>query len=200
MPYPNETIRHEKIRQVDYNKELFASVLKNRWHIYQNRPIRDITELFAVLRRIVNSDPSRLQRIENLLQEHPKIVIFYNFNYELEILRRLETKIEVAELNGWKHEEIPQTASWVYLVQYVAGSEALNIVETNTVVYYSLTYSYKSWEQSHGRIDRLNSPFTDLYYYILKSKSPIDHAIWQSLKAKKSFQPNNFPINLLKGD
>lgn len=199
MPYPNETIRHEMIRQVSYNKELFDSVLKNRWHIYQNRPIRDVTELFAVLRRVVNSDPSRLRKIEFLLQEHPKIVIFYNFNYELEILRRLEALTTVAELNGHKHEEIPSESSWCYLVQYVAGSEALNIVETNTVIYYSLTYSYKIWEQSHGRIDRLNSPFTDLYYYILRSQSVIDKAIWQSLKAKQNFQPNNFPIEQLKG-
>ena len=198
MPYPNETIRHEMIRQVSYNKDLFQSVLKNRWHIYQNRPIRDISELFGVLRRVVNSDPSRLKRIESLLEEHPKIVIFYNFNYELDILRRLESLTTIAELNGHKHEEIPSESSWCYLVQYVAGSEALNIVETNTIIYYSLTYSYKIWEQSHGRIDRLNSPFTDLYYYILRSQSAIDKAIWQALKAKKSFQPNNFPLEELK--
>lgn len=198
MRYQNETVRHNMIHQVDYNEELLASVIKNRWHIYNNRPIRDITELFAVMRRIVNSDPSRLRKVENLLEKHPKLVIFYNFNYELDILRRLEDRTTIAELNGWKHEEIPQESSWAYLVQYVAGSEALNIVETDTVLFYSLTYSYKLWEQAHGRIDRMNSPYLDLYYYTLRSKSVIDTAIWRNLSAKKSFQPTHFPLEKLK--
>jgi len=200
MRYPNETVRHSSTLTVSHNEELVKSVIKNRWHIYQNRPIRDITELFAILRRVVNSDPSRLKTIEELLAKHSRMVIFYNFNYELDILRRLEGLVTVAELNGWKHEEIPQEGSWAYLVQYVAGSEALNIVETDTVVFYSLTYSYKIWEQAHGRIDRLNTPFVDLYYYTLRSKSVIDTAIWRSLKAKKSFQPARFPIESLKGE
>ncbi len=163
MRYQNETIRHQMIRQVEHNEEVFQTVLKNRWHIYENRPIRDIAELFGILRKIINSDPSRLRKIESLLQEHPKLIIFYNFNYELDILRRLEKKVDVAEWNGHKHEEIPQSDSWVYLVQYIAGSEAWECVETNAIVFYSLTYSYKLWEQAHGRIDRLNTPFTDLY-------------------------------------
>ncbi len=197
MRYQNETVRHQMIQQVDHNDELFKSVLKNRWHIYENRPIKDIAEVFGVLRKVVNSHPSRLRKIEKLLEQHPKLVIFYNFNYELDILRKLEEKVDVAEWNGWKHEEIPTSDSWVYLVQYVAGSEAWECTETNAIVFYSLTYSYKLWEQAHGRIDRLNTPFTDLYYYILRSKSPIDMAIWRALKAKKNFNVNTYPIESL---
>lgn len=199
MRYPKETIRHEMIRNVEHDKELLADVIKRRWDIYKDKPMRDITELFSIMRKVVNSDPSRVRTIEGLLKEHPKIVIFYNFNYELDILRTLEDKATVAELNGWKHEEIPETASWVYLVQYVAGSEALNIVETDTVVFYSLTYSYKLWEQAHGRIDRLNTEFVDLFYYILRSNTVIDTAIWRSLRNKKNFQPAKFDIEKLKG-
>lgn len=197
MRYANETIRHETIVPVAHNEDLLRSVIKNRWHIYQNKPIRDITELFGVLRRVVNSDPSRIRKVEDLLKKHKKLVVFYNFNYELDILRRLETLTTVAELNGHNHDPIPSGSSWCYLVQYIAGSEALNIVETDTIVFYSLTYSYKNWEQSHGRIDRMNTPFTDLYYYILRSKSVIDMAIWRSLKAKKNFQPEQYPIEFL---
>jgi hypothetical protein len=186
------------IRNVQHNEDLFQSVVKNRWHIYQNRPIRDITELFGVLRKIVNSDPSRLRRLERLLEQHPKIVVFYNFDYELEILRRLSDRVEIAEWNGHKHEEIPKSDSWAYLVQYVAGSEGWNCTETDTICFYSLTYSYKMWEQAHGRIDRLNTPFTDLYYYILRSTSTIDMAIWRSLKAKKNFNAAKYPIEGLK--
>lgn len=204
MPYDKLTVRHTVTRPVEYNEELVRSVIKNRWHIYQNRPIRDVAELFALLRRIVNTDPSRVREIEELLGMHPKMVIFYNFNYELERLRNLgleladrDTPVTLAEWNGHKHELIPETDSWLYLVQYVAGSEAWECTETDTIVFYSLTYSYKLWEQSHGRIDRLNTPFTDLFYYILRSKSVTDAAVWQSLKAKKNFNVANYPMESL---
>ena len=191
MYYPKETTRISRHMPVEYNKELYDSVVKNRWHLYQNRPIKDIAELFGVLRRVVNSDPTRVRTIEELLEKHPKMVVFYNFNYELDILRRLGEKTAIAEWNGWKHEEIPTADSWLYLVQYVAGSEGWNCVETDTIAFYSLTYSYKNWEQAHGRIDRLNSPFTDLFYYDLRSKAGIDVAIWRALKAKKNFNVNS---------
>jgi hypothetical protein len=135
MRYPKETIRHERSLTVKHNEKLVQSVIKNRWHIYQNRPIKDVTELFGVLRRVVNSDPNRISMIEELLVEHPKMVVFYNFNYELEALRRLDDITTIAEWNGHKHEEIPTTDSWLYLVQYVAGSEGWNCVETDTVVF-----------------------------------------------------------------
>ena len=200
MRYPKETVRHSVTSRVEYNEELYKSVVKNRWHIYQNRPIRDIAELFGVLRRVVNSDPSRVQKIEELLEKHPKMVVFYNFNYELDALRRLEDKVKIAEWNGWKHEEIPVGDSWLYLVQYVAGSKGWNCVETDTIVFNSLTYSYKNWHQAHGRIDRMNTPFIDLFYYALRSKSGIDGAIWHSLTAKKNFNVNSYPIGKLNTD
>jgi hypothetical protein len=198
MPYPKLTTRHSKTYYVDYNKELLQSVIKNRWHIYANRPIRDIAELFLVMRRIVNSDPSRVRAVRELLEEHEKLVIFYNFNYELEALRALQSEITVSEWNGHKHEEIPTDNRWIYLVQYVAGSESWNCIETDTIVFYSLTYSYKNWEQAHGRIDRLNTPFANLFYYTLRSRSIVDAAIWRSLNAKKNFNILNFDVEKLK--
>jgi hypothetical protein len=200
MPYPKLTVRHARTKIVEYNEELLQSVIKNRWHIYHNRPIKDITEFWFVMRRVINSDRSRLRMVREILTMHPKIVVFYNFDYELEILRRLEDITTVAEWNGHKHEEVPKTDSWVYLVQYVAGSEAWECTETDTIVFYSLTFSYKNWEQAHGRIDRMNTPFTDLYYFILKSKSVLDNYIWKSLKAKQNFNVNNIPESTFKLD
>jgi hypothetical protein len=197
MPYPKLTVRHSKTIWVDYNKELLENVMKKRWHLYQDRPIRDIAELFIVMRRVINSDPSRVKALRELLTEKPKIVVFYNFDYELDALRRLQDVTEVSEWNGHKHEDIPQGDSWVYLVQYVAGSEGWNCTETNTIVFYSLTYSYKNWEQAHGRIDRLDTPFIDLYYYILRSRNPVDNAIWRSLKSKKNFNTSQFEMDTL---
>lgn len=198
MPYPKLTVRHDKTIYVSFNEDLLRHVYKKRWHLYANRPIRDIAELFLVMRRVINSDPSRVRALRKLLETHPKMIVFYNFDYELEALRALESVTTVAELNGHKHEDIPQTDKWLYLVQYVAGSEAWNCVETNAIVFYSLTYSYKNWEQAHGRIDRMNTPFIDLFYYVFRSKNFVDNAIWASLKLKKNFQTSDFDFKEIK--
>lgn len=193
MPYSKQTVRHTKTVKAGYDLELMEQVAKKRWHIYEERPIRDMAEMFAVGRRLVNTDKSRLRALRRLLKTHPKIIVFYNHNPELEVLRTLERVTTVAEWNGHKHEPIPtESDSWVYLVQYAAGSEGWNCTDTDAIAFYSLTYSYKYWEQAHGRIDRMNTPFTNLYYYIFRSDSFIDRMIMASLKAKKNFNVGAF--------
>lgn len=329
MPYERHTTRHTKVVQVDHDKELFEKVVDKRWHVYEERPLRDVAELFGVMRKVVNSDTSRIRALRQVLDSHPKVIVFYNFDYELEVLRALgsdstkhsttlpvseesvpeyieksktppwetcslncpkcqtthdgqtlltqqtnlrdssesssslgsgtgfsmsheasdlcgqeggtvgsrrsdeecldglsdskkrdslsptdpcgscepqpENKFglamkesastfSIAEWNGHKHEEIPQTDSWVYLVQYVAGAEAWNCIDTDAIVFYSLTYSYKNFEQAKGRIDRMNTPFKDLYYYLFVSDSLIDKAIVRSLKSKKSFNEKDLRV------
>src|SRR5436190_158953 len=192
MPYEKETVRHSKTVEVGYDREKLDEITKRRWNIYEDKPIKDVAEMFRVGRQLVNSHPSRLRAIRRLLKAHKKLIVFYNFDYELEILRRLQDVTTVAEWNGHKHEEIPKTDSWVYLVQYLAGSEGWNCTETDAIAFYSYTYSYKNWEQGHGRIDRMNTPYRDLWYYSLKSSSIIDAAIRASLKAKKNFNVASF--------
>jgi hypothetical protein len=187
MRYERETVRHSQTVHVDYDVELLERVIKKRWHVFEDRPIRDIAELFGVMRKVVNSDGSRVEAVREILKKHPKVIIFYNFNYELEALRKLSETHRVAEWNGHKHEPIPTGDSWVYLVQYVAGSEGWNCIETDTTIFYSLTYSYKNWEQAHGRIDRLNTEFVDLWYFTLRSSSVMDTMVWRALKNKQSF-------------
>ena len=314
MPYQKHTKRHIHVVDVEHDSDVAKQVLEKRWHVYEDRPLNNIAEMFLVLRKVNNSDPSRLEVIRCLMEKHPKLIIFYNFNFELEILRELafqtmksmdvdghtivqnekerllgtspmssdaqiaeathlctspkatgwkstgwkstltsnhgsETKSDtsseknsierrssvtkrplttsqstttstvsgmkketggsledlteqsgtqttqsfaIAEWNGQKHQEIPKTDRWVYLVQYTAGSEGWNCVETDAIALYSLSYSYKATHQSMGRIDRLNTPYTDLHYYILKSNSFIDDAVWKSLKSKKSFNESSY--------
>jgi len=339
MPYLRTTVRTTKDVLVDYDVELFEKVVKKRWHVYENRPLRDVSELFSVMRKVVNSDESRLTAIQSLMSTHPKLIVFYNFDYELEILRglkdecwdlalshpgesfevkelspselqrelrlnsssgseelspmRSETRsdektseclnapqkssklqcstetdflqeslelqnsmdgtssekkspeslsgreciskpqdltetlatgsttdsdlsgstttersgglsstcsgsetygesFEMAEWNGHKHQQIPETDRWVYLVQYVAGAEGWNCTETDTMLFYSLTYSYKNYHQAKGRIDRLNTPYTELFYYVLRSNSMIDNAVWRSLNEKRDFNESKF--------
>jgi hypothetical protein len=189
MPYEKHTTRHLVAEPVDHDEVTFARVWKRRWNVYENCPLIDAAEMHRIGRKVVNSDPSRLDVLEALSVKHPKMIIFYNFDYELEALRTLMPRLDivVAEWNGHRHEPVPGTERWLYLVQYQAGAEGWNCTETNAVAYYSLTYSHKLFEQSQGRIDRLDTPFEDLYYYILMSTAKIDQLIWRALLSKKSF-------------
>lgn len=196
MPYARHTTRHLRDVTVDYDQDLMNLVVKRRWHVYEERPLRDMAEMFLVMRKVVNSDPSRLGEVLKIHDKHKKVILFYNFDYELMALRGVLNVMNIpfAEWNGHKHEELPSGDSWVYLVQYVAGSEGWNCVTTDCVVFYSLTYSYKNFEQAQGRIDRLNQPKNDLWYYILLSESRIDKAIRRALAHKQSFNESKSGI------
>lgn len=187
MPYVRHTTRIVEEIKCEHSVELMKEVTEKRWHVFEKRPLRDVSELYSVARKVVNSSGSRLDAVRTLMETHPRLIVFYNFDYELEILRGLGEDVQIAEWNGHKHQAIPDGDRWVYLVQYVAGSEGWNCVATDATVFFSLTYSYKIWHQAFGRIDRLNTPFTELFYYVLLSDSWIDRAIMKSLKAKKSF-------------
>lgn len=192
MPYLKHTKPIMNWMPVGYDKDLFRRVYKERWHVYEDRPIKDVAELFRVMRRVVNSDPSRVEMIQMLMKMHNRLIIFYNFNYELDILRGLGKEIGVYEWNGHKKESLPDCEKWLYLVQYVAGAEGWNCTTTDAMVLYSLTYSYKNFLQARGRIDRLDTSFTKLYYYIFVSNSVIDRAIRNSLASKKNFNERKF--------
>ncbi|QXO14688.1 DNA helicase [Gordonia phage Runhaar] len=190
MPYSRHTVRHLHNVVCQHDVETMRVVMEKRWHPIEMRPLRDIGEMFAMMRRVAYSDLSRKAKVFELLQKHPKLIVFYNFDYELEILRTLADDLKdwkVAEWNGHKHEPVPTGDRWVYLVQYVAGAEAWNCVETDAICFYSQTYSYRNFEQAQGRIDRLNTRFKDLHYYILTSTSMIDKAISKALRNKESF-------------
>jgi hypothetical protein len=186
MPYERHTTRHLSIVPCEYSQDQTKLVIKSRWDPFKEQPLRGAAEFYALLRKIANMDPSRLERVRELMQKHPRLIIFYNFNYELELLRTLDHP-HMAEWNGHKHEQIPETDSWIYLVQYTAGAEGWECTRTDAMVFYSQTYSYKQWEQAFGRIDRLNTPYTDLYYYLLMSKSMIDVSIRRAMKEKRDF-------------
>lgn len=193
MPYAKETTRFLNWLPVDYDVDAYKKLGVDRWNTYEDRPIKDAAELWRLRRRLVNSDPSRMDMVRWALKLHPKLIVFYNFDYELEALRSLGNEnYEIHEYNGHHHDSVPQSESWVYLVQYVAGAEAWNCVTTDAMLLYSLTYSYKNFEQVQGRIDRLNTQFKSLYYYILVSNSLIDRGIKGNLGVKKSFNEAKF--------
>jgi hypothetical protein len=189
MDFKRPTISHHNDVSVKYNIEKYKTAMRTRWDPYKNEPIQQASGLCYVLRRIINEDEARQVALLEIFENHPKLVIFYNFDYELDILKEIcyGNKVEIAEWNGHKHQPIPTSKSWVYLVQYTAGCEGWNCITTDTIVFYSQNYSYKVMQQAAGRIDRLNTPFKDLYYYHLKSRSGIDLAISKALSEKKQF-------------
>ena len=203
MDFTRQTVSHHEDIFVDYDKKLYRDVTKTRWDPFKNEPIQQASGLCYVLRRIVNTDESRVVALLEILEKHPKAIIFYNFDYELEMLKQIFfcsdesdpdpiTGFDVAEWNGHAHQPVPEGKRWVYLVQYTAGCEGWNCITTDTIIFFSQNYSYKVMEQARGRIDRMNTPYIDLYYYHLKSRSGIDLAISKALHEKKKFNEKKF--------
>lgn len=194
MDFKRDTIPHHEDIYVDYDVKTYKDIMKRRWDIWKDEPIINASGLCYALRKVVNTHESRLEKLLHIFKEHPKMIVFYNFDYELELLKNLDygKNVKVSEWNGHKHEPTPNTDKWVYLVQYTAGAEGWNCITTDTIVFFSQNYSYKIMHQSAGRIDRLNTPFKDLYYYHLKSRSGIDLAITKALKSKQKFNEGGF--------
>lgn len=189
MVFKRETIRHRQYIKSNFDEDAYRKVMIERWNIFEEKPIESGPELMTCVRKITASDKDRQFNAKVLIDIHDRIIVFYNFNYERDILIEIVESLgrRYAQWNGSKHEEIPQSKSWVYLVQYTAGAEGWNCISTNVILFYSLNYSYKIIEQSEGRIDRLNTKFKDLEYYYLTSDSPVDISIQKAINNKKKF-------------
>ena len=194
MNIQRHTVPHHEDVYCNYDIPFYKDVFKKRWDPYKNEPLKQASELCYVLRKIVNSDESRQVKLLELLEDHPRAIIFYSYDYERDILLNLgyAEGTQIAEWTGHKHEPIPTGKKWVYLVNYASGAEGFNCIDTNTIIFYSQTYSYKTLLQSIGRIDRLDTKFIDLYYYHLKSRSGIDLAISKALKEKRQFNESRW--------
>ena len=201
MDFKRSTIPHHEEVFVNYDIFAYKKISRDRWNIYKNEPLKNAADYCQCLRHCVNIADARQIAVMEIMEKHPRAIIFYNYDYELEILKNLAYPVgcQVAEWNGHKHQPIPESYSWVYLVQYNAGAEGWNCVKTDTIIFYSSNYSYKIMVQSSGRIDRLNTPYRDLYYYHLKSRSGIDLAIDRALKDKKKFNEGKFAPEFSKG-
>lgn len=194
MEVDRHTVQNHIDILADYDRTAYGRLYKDRWNVFKNSPIKNASELCYCLRRCVNQDESRQVQVLSIIEKKNRAIIFYNFDYELEILRNLYygEGVEIAEWNSHKHQPIPESDKWVYLVQYTAGAEGWNCISTDTIIFYSQNYSYKMLKQACGRIDRINTKYIDLYYYHIKSKAPIDIMIGRALKQKKKFNEKKF--------
>ena len=197
MTYDKPAVQKHETLSVLYDVTEYKRLMRERWDAAANEPIENASKLCYLLRKVANESSDRQAKVLEICAIHPKAIIFYNFDYELELLKALpyENGTAIAEWNGHRHQPIPEGERWVYLVNYMAGAEGWNCVETDTVIFYSLSYSYKTMVQAAGRIDRLNTPFRELYYYRLKSSAPIDLAISRALKQKRNFDESRFITN-----
>lgn len=194
MDFKRKTTAHHEEVYVKYDIPTYKDLVKNRWNPWENKPIKNASALCYLMRKVVNSDESRQVKLLEILEDHPRAIIFYNYDYEMEILKSLAYPhgTVVAEYNGHQHDPLPKGDKWVYLVNYAAGNAGWNCITTDTIIFYSQNYSYKVMLQSAGRIDRLNTPYTDLYYYHLKTRSGIDLAISKALREKKQFNESRY--------
>lgn len=197
MDFNRPTEHHHIDVHCEYDIPKYKELMKTRWDPYKDEPITQASSLCYALRRIVNEDESRQTALLDIVADNERTIVFYSYDYELDILRNLGymndgDAVEVAEWNGHKHQPIPNKKKWVYLVQYASGCEGWNCIATNTMVFYSQQYSYKVLNQACGRIDRLNTKYVDLYYYHLKSTAPIDLAISKAISEKKTFNENKY--------
>ena len=197
MDFERDTVQHHEDVYVSYDISAYKDLFRNRWNIWKDEPIKNAGELCYCLRKVVNQDTSRQIALLEIFEKHPRLIVFYNFDYELEIITNLYfgEDVEIAQWNGHAHQPVPECKKWVYLVQYTAGAEGWNCIKTDTIVFYSQNYSYKVMIQASGRIDRLNTLYKDLYYYHLKSRSGIDLAISKALKSKKKFNESRWVGN-----
>ena len=197
MDCERETERHIFYMNVPYDAAAYRYILKKRWNPEKDKPIRNVSELCYLLRKVSNTHPQRLEEVTKLVKRHGRCIIFYNFDYELEMLKKMcrDAGVIFAEWNGHLHEPIPDSTDWVYLVNYKAGAEGWNCTSCDTIIFFSPNYSYKTVEQASGRIDRANTPFKDLYYYHIKTTSNIDLAINRALKQKKKFNESGYFVD-----
>lgn len=195
MPYQNPAVQNHEDIWCSFDKEAYKDLMKNRFDYEKGEPIENVSELCYKLRKICYADESRSEALRNIFEEHNKLIVFYNFDYELEIIKNIDfgEDVVIAELNGHRHDPEPfSNSKWIYLVQYNAGSEAWNCIKTDTIVFYSQNYSYKMMKQASGRIDRLTTPYKELKYFHLKCRSPIELRITRALAQKKNFNESAF--------
>lgn len=200
MPFERHTVQHHIPIIVDYDQSMYRKIIKEKFDYEKKQPFKNISELCIALRKVCNTSPERLNVVLDIIRDKKRVIIFYNFNYELDMLSKLfdKTKIKYAQWNGHEHQEIPECDEWAYLVQYTAGCEGWNCTKTDTIIFYSQNYSYKVMIQAAGRIDRMNTPYNDLWYYHITTRSPIDRGIERAILNKKKFNEKKFYSKMFK--
>lgn len=138
----------------------------------------------------------KLDAVQDLIQStNDRIIIFYNFNVELEALKRICSELDrpVSEVNGNVKDLIAyETRSdSVTLVQYQAGSMGLNLQKSNKIIYFTLTDRSDLFEQSKKRIHRIGQ-YRPCFYYTMICKGSVEESVHNTLQKRMDYTDELF--------
>ena len=137
-------------------------------------------------------DKSKLDWMRDFLEGYDeRVVVFYNYNAELEQLKQLLERLDrpYSEYNGHRKDlrAFQESSEGVVLANYGSASTGINdFVIASTMVMYSLTTSYIDFEQAKKRIDRIGQTKKPLFYFLIM-KGTIDARVYHSLQEGKDF-------------
>ena len=134
---------------------------------------------------------NKLNQLKDILEStEDRIIIFYNFNKELEIIQQLCQKLEkpISVVNGNIKDlkNFNQYENSITLVQYQAGAMGLNLQKANKIIYFSLPLQSELFEQSKKRIHRIGQEKTCFYWYLI-TENTVEEQIYQTLKERRDY-------------
>ena len=142
-------------------------------------------------------NPHKIQAFKDILEStQDRLIVFYNFNCELDQLIRVCESLErpyslvngsTKDLSNYEHE-----SNSITLVQYQAGAMGLNLQKANKIVYFSLTEEAELFEQSKKRIHRIGQDKPCFYYILICQNSIEDVEILPTLNIRKNYTDELF--------
>lgn len=138
----------------------------------------------------------KIDALTDLIQStSDRLIIFYNFNDELDILKGICEALErpYSQVNGsikdlLAYEEFDDSIS---IIQYQAGAMGLNLQKCNKIIYFSLPERSELFEQSKKRIHRIGQS-QSCFYYVMMTKDTIEGTIYENLKMRRDYTDDLF--------
>ena len=170
----------------------------HREEIYTKTLVGDTTLTKMLYERQLcgSYNANKLEALKDLLESSDdRIIIFYNFNNELDSIKELceELNRPVSEVNG----QVKDLTNWneqnntVLLGQYQAASMGLNLQQANKIIYFTPPLSSELFEQSKKRISRIGQT-RNCFYYLLICKNSIEEKIYKTLEERRDFTDELF--------
>ena len=183
----------DNVIKVESTKE-YKKFVKNRLIEIDGKELVGDTSLTKLLyqRQLASQyNSNKTTMLRDLLEStNDRVIIFYNFNEELEKIEDMCIRMErpVSVVNGQRKDlkcyEKDQDS--VTLIQYQAGAMGLNLQKANKIIYFSLPLSSELFEQSKKRIHRIGQKNSCFYYYLITERS-IEEKIYEVLGQRRDF-------------
>lgn len=145
----------------------------------------------------------KLQAFKDLLSStEDRVIVFYNFNEELERLKEIIIDLErpFSQVNGHVKDTkaYEEADNSVTLIQYQAGAMGLDFQKANKVIYFTLPLMSELFEQSKKRTHRIGQT-RPCFYYILTVKNSVECRIKETLEMRKDYTDDLFEL-VMKGE